>query len=350
MKGWLRFLVPFGVAALLLSALVAPAAADATGPVLVQTIKVPGTPGRFDLMPIDPVAHLMYISDGSNQTLDVLDLTSGSFVAQIPGLPNKTSKTGAITGANGVAIASDLKKVFVADEVDNSVHVYDTATNTQTAVVPTTQDGADSVSYDPVDRKVYVSNGGSGTITVLDATSNMVLTQISLPGSPEISIWDPFDHTIRQNLSDTNQQAVIDPKTDKIMYVFNLVPGCTPHGLGINPANQHMIVGCKKQMTVTMDGGDGSLLSMTRHVGGSDLSDYDSFDNHFYTASSDFKQGPVVGVFDATTNDWIMNVALPKDTGSGAHSLAVDPSTGKIYVLGQKTGTIFVFAPASSAK
>jgi YVTN family beta-propeller protein len=342
MKGQFRLLAILS-SVLFLVAGIAPAAAAPSGamPSLIRTIKVPGTPGRYDVVAIDPAARRLYLSDTTSQSLDVLNLTTNSWITQITGLPESTSASGSHSGSNGLAIAADLHKVFVSDQVDNALHVFDTSSLTQTAVIPTTQKGSDAVSYDPVEKKVYVSNGDSNTITVIDATTNTVLHQIALPGGPELSIWDPFDDTIHQNLSSTNQQAVIDPKTDTIRYVFDLPPGCVPHGVGINPKNQHMVIGCSKQMTVTMDGGDGSILSLNRHVGGNDVGDYDPVDNRFVVAASSFKPGPVLGVIDASSDDWVGNAPTDK----GAHSLAVDPTTGNIYVAAQTPGTILVFSP-----
>ena len=352
MRKWVGVL---GVCSLLTFLLgIAPAAADpwvagvptVTPPRLLQTIKVPGTAGRWDIVAVDPANGMLYLSASSNASLDVMDLATGTFVAEIGGLPVKKSASGSYSGSNGLAVATDRDEVFVSDQIDNALHVYDTKTNTQTAVIPTTQEGSDSVAYDPVDHKVFVTNGDSKTVTVIDATTNAVIDQIAVPGSPELSAWDPFNDTILQNLSSQNQQAVIDAKTDKVLYVFNLPPGCNPHGVALNPADQHEVLGCSKQMTVLMDAGDGSILSVTRHVGGSDATAYDPVDGRFYTASSSYKPGPVLGALDATTDDWVANAATDK----GAHSLDVDPKTGDIYVAAQTPGTILVFAPASKAR
>ena len=42
----------------------------------------------------------------------------------------------------------------------------------------------------------------------------------------------------------------------------------------------------------------------------------------------DGKKTPVLGVIDAGSNKWIAN--LP--TGTGAHSVAVDPGNNRVYV------------------
>src|SRR5207302_6364976 len=167
--------------------------------VAVATIKVPGTSGRWDVMQVDPAAHRLYLSNTSNGSLDVFDTQTFATLAQIPGLPNSQDAQGAWSGANGLALAPELNRAFVSDQVDNSLHVYDTNSNAQTDVVSPTQKGSDSVAYDPDAKKVFVSNGDSNSITVVDASTLKVLKQINLPGAPEIAVWDTADHTLRQN-------------------------------------------------------------------------------------------------------------------------------------------------------
>jgi YVTN family beta-propeller protein len=177
---------------------------SANMPQLVSTINVPGKAGRWDLMQIDPKARRLYLANTSNESFDVMDLTNQSFLAQIKGLPSKLDAQNTWHGANGLDIAPELGKAWVADEVDNAVHIYDTNSLTQGAVVPTDQEGSDSVAYDPIDKKVFVSNGDSQSIVVLDPVSNKIMDKIELPGSPELAAWDPFDHTLHQNISDLN--------------------------------------------------------------------------------------------------------------------------------------------------
>lgn len=324
---------------LLLPAL--PAGAVGPAPKLIGTIHIPGTAGRWDVASIDEASQRLYLSDTTNQTLDVVDLTKGAVIAQIPGLPNHPDQKGGNHGSNGVVIAPDLHKVFVSDEGDNSVHVFDTTSDTQVGVIPTTQEGTDAIAYEPVHKKVYATNADSKTITMIGATADTVGGQIALPSSPELSAWDPFDGTLHQNPSSANQQAVIVTNTDTINYIFNLPPGCSPHGLAFDPRTQHEVIGCGNQMTVVMDGGDGSILSLTRHVGGNDAAIYDPVDDRFYVAASGFKPGPVLGAIDATTNDWVANAK----TDTGAHTLAVNDKNGWVYVAAQKAGNLLIFAP-----
>lgn len=332
-------------------ALATPAVAQQASPpppaaVSVATIKVPGTPGRWDLMQVDPAAHRLYLSNTSNGSLDVFDTQTFATIAQIPGLPNAQDPQGAWSGANGLALAPELNRAFVADQVDDSLHVYDTSSNTQTDVVSTMQKGSDSVAYDPDDKKVYVSNGDSNTVTVFDANTLKILRQINLPGAPEIAIWDPADHTLRQNLSDKNQQAVIDPKTDSVTKTFDLPTTCEPHGIGLDASTNTEIIGCRQQMT-TVISGDGTVQMVSRHTGGSDLAGFDPVNKQFYVAAANDKssgsQAPVLGIYAGSdTFDFIAN----GKTDAAAHSLAIDPSEGTVYVGAGGAGTILVFPPA----
>jgi DNA-binding beta-propeller fold protein YncE len=309
---------------------------------LTQTIDVPGPAnGRWDFMLIDPNASRLYVSDTSNESFDVIDTKAYTIVAQIKGLPGNNDPKNGWSGANGAAIAPELNRAWVADQVDNSVHVYDLTSLQQTSVVSTTQKGSDSVVYDSVDKKLYVSNGDSQTITVFDPRTMNILKQIDLPGSPEVAAWDPFDNTLRQNISDQNGQVVIDPKTDTVRYGLPYAPGCEPHGLGIDPRNQWMVVGCRGNVGMIVDGGQGDLISATSHIGGADLSGYDPVDNRFYVAAANAKGGPQLGVYNASTGDWMGSVKTDK----GAHSLVIDPTTGNIYVGAGGAGKIFVYLP-----
>jgi hypothetical protein len=135
--------------------------------------------------------------------------------------------------------------------------------------------------------------------------------------------------------------VVIDSKTDSILYGFPYAPGCEPHGLGINPTNQWMAVGCRGDVGMVVDGGNGDIVSANRHIGGADLSGYDPMNNRFYVAAANAKGGPLLGMYDATTGDWMGSAKTDK----GAHSLVIDPTDGKIYVGAGGAGTILVFSP-----
>jgi len=62
--------------------------------------------------------------------------------------------------------------------------------------------------------------------------------------------------------------------------------------------------------------------------GGTDQVWYNPGDNRYYTAGRDMPNGPIMGVVDAATRTWLVNVT----TGSNSHSITVNQFTNQIFV------------------
>jgi hypothetical protein len=113
-----------------------------------------------------------------------------------------------------------------------------------------------------------------------------------------------------------------------------IVPKCMPSGIVQGPGN-NFLVGCADHDGRTfapneyvIDGTSGKILATINNVGGADETWYNSGDNRYYVAARDMPNGPVMGVIDAKTNEWLVNVA----TGANSHSIAVDPHTNHVFV------------------
>ena len=55
---------------------------------------------------------------------------------------------------------------------------------------------------------------------------------------------------------------------------------------------------------------------------------FNSGDDRYYLAARNNPGGPVLGIIDADTNQWIQNVP----TAPNSHSVAADPRSNQIYV------------------
>jgi len=83
-----------------------------------------------------------------------------------------------------------------------------------------------------------------------------------------------------------------------------------------------------------IDGTSGAILATITNVGGVDETWYNPGDNRYYLAARDMPAGPVLGIIDAKSNQWLQNVA----TNSNSHSVAVDPSNNHVFVPLQSGG------------
>jgi hypothetical protein len=129
-----------------------------------------------------------------------------------------------------------------------------------------------------------------------------------------------------------------------------VMPNCMPTGIAQGPG-EYFLVGCAdhdgeafppNEYIINLAGGFNANTGynvncasnpmvnciLITQVGGVDETWYNPGDNRYYLAARDMPTGGMMGVIDAGTNLWLVNVA----TGSNAHSIAVDPSNNHTFV------------------
>ena len=124
--------------------------------------------------------------------------------------------------------------------------------------------------------------------------------------------------------------------------VINVVPTlqCMPAGIVQGPGHD-FFVGCGGHdgvqfppLLIVFDGTcTNSAACAASEVpinesGGTDQVWYNPGDNRYYTAGRDMPNGPIMGVVDAATRTWLVNVT----TGSNSHSITVNQFTNQIFV------------------
>jgi hypothetical protein len=124
--------------------------------------------------------------------------------------------------------------------------------------------------------------------------------------------------------------------------VINVVPvyNCMPAGIVQGPGHD-FFVGCGGHdgvnfppLLIIFDGtctSSATCLASEIKIdqsGGTDEVWYNPGDNRYYTAGRDMPNGPIMGVVDAGTRQWLVNVP----TGSNSHSITVNQFTNQIFV------------------
>lgn len=119
-----------------------------------------------------PFAYLPNLADGS---VGVVDIATRTFWASIP--------VGRLSdGVAGVAVSSNGSRVYVG--TSSGVSVIDTSTNTAVAAGVGGRKSFSAV-VTPDGQKVYVTNPEDKAVSVISATSNTLITTISLPAAPQ---------------------------------------------------------------------------------------------------------------------------------------------------------------------
>src|SRR4051812_41689194 len=120
--------------------------------VLVKTIVLPGVNGRIDHLAIDLQNKRLFVAALGNNTLEVVDLQSGTHARTVKALHEP----------QGIALPPDGKIVAVANGAGGNLQLFD-----RNGIAPvsstTLGDDPDNVRYDALAKRLFVGYG-SGAI------------------------------------------------------------------------------------------------------------------------------------------------------------------------------------------
>src|SRR6266542_1665632 len=145
-----------------------------TLPSPVQTIAdvpLPGAASRLDYQSLDPQHGLLFISHLGAGTVIVFDLAAQKAISEITD----------VAGVHGVLAVPELNRIY-ATATDSHQLVAIDATTFQ--VVARTPAGGypDGLAYDPVNKRIFVSDESGGGEPVIDAVTNQPIGVVPLGG------------------------------------------------------------------------------------------------------------------------------------------------------------------------
>ena len=169
--------------------------------------------------------------------------------------------------------------------------------------------GLGGSTFNPIHNTFYVTN------------SNCTASNSPTQASTAVGCVDEIDPRIGNPAG---------PIVTAVIPVIN----CMPTSIVQGPGNDFLI-GCAGHdgtqfppLEIIIDGSTNGVLATIDQVGGVDEVWYNPGDNRYYTASRDMPNGPVLGVIDAASRQWLVNVT----TGSNSHSVAASSVTNQIFV------------------
>lgn len=317
----------------------------------------PGASFTYDIGAVDATKHRYYLADRKNKSLDIVNTLDNS-VSFVGGFSGQASSND-MSGPDGVVVIPNSPFVIVGDV--NVIKVVDVDAHTVVATTTTGTAGfrTDEGCYDPDDKLAMMANPADAPpyVSFVSGTTFNVTTTLQFPGSVglEACVYDKGTKNFLINNDGTpanplGEVDVIPAATvvagkPAIAAIYPLAD-CGPTGMILGP-NETLLVTCDPPAgkTITsraLNATNGQLLA-TIPLGGADQIDYDPKTNRFYEASrhntasgiAGAPYTPVLGTIDATT----FAIVGTTPTGTNAHSVAVDPSTGLIYVPLPPTAT-----------
>jgi YVTN family beta-propeller protein len=295
----------------------------------LRKIPVPGT-GGWDYVTIDATARRVYISHSTQ--VDILDADSFALVGTIPNTP----------GVHGIAIAPEAGRGYISAGKSDAVIAFDLKTLKSLEEIKVGKK-PDAIIYEPFTKRIYVMNGDSESISVLNAADGKMAGTVALGGDPEFAVSDGKG-SLYVNLEEQNQTLHIDVNTLQVKDRWPLAPCATPTSIAMDVENRRLFVGCRNKQLAVLNADTGKIV-FTASIG--DHVDASAFDNKarlVYLSTGDGK----VFVFHQDSPDKY-SVAQEIVTKPGAKTMGFDSKTGNLFVPTSEGGTmqVLVLAPKS---
>src|ERR1700692_1812054 len=122
-----------------------------------------GPPDRWDYVVFDPDSHRVYVAHGDRVT--VVDGLSGAIIGTVEGMPG---------GTHGVAISHATGKGYTDDGKAGVAVEFDLQTLKVVKRIKA-ESGAGGIIFDPPSGHVFVIDGDSGKLTVIDPKTDTVV-------------------------------------------------------------------------------------------------------------------------------------------------------------------------------
>jgi DNA-binding beta-propeller fold protein YncE len=280
----------------------------------------------FDYVTVDAVRRRVYAAHTGSRALLVVDAETGRVIGQV--------KVGPL---HGVAVDPATGHVFTGDGEANTVSEIDPEKLTvlRSADVP---GKVDAIAYDAGNGRIYADEDDGTHVFVIDAKTMKSVGSVDLPGhKPEYLAIDPTTHEIYQNISDLGQYVVIDPQTLKVGKVVPTPDVKRNHPLQYDAAYGHVIVGGQNGVLAVYDK-NGTLVGKTAIQDRVDQCSLDQTTHRIACAGS----STVTVLRDNPTS--APTVLARATVAAEAHTLAIDPKNGNVWVVWPELAGDFVRA------
>jgi DNA-binding beta-propeller fold protein YncE len=282
---------------------------------LVADVPLPGKAARFDYQSFDATAGRLWIAHmGAGEVL-AFDVQRRQVVARVPEMP----------GVTGVRVVPALQRVFAALSAGHEVAVLDSRSGRVLARVPGGR-FPDGLAYAPGANQLFVSDEYGRQELVIDVASSTARQPIQVGGEVGNTQYDSVSGHIWVAVQTRNELVAIDPMADSVVLRVP-VPGVEhPHGFLVDAMRRVIYVTGEQNATLGVLDLRTSRVLRTYPVGKDpDVLAIDPARHRLFVAA----ESGVITAFE-TSNDSLLLIG--RYQAPHAHSVAVDPSTGLLYV------------------
>ncbi len=275
--------------------------------------------GRIDHLALDAARGRLFVSALGNDTVEVVDLRRNKVVHTIPGLSEP----------QGIVYVPSLNRLYVANGGDGTLRVYDGATFAGIKSLPLGGD-ADNARYDAAAQRLYVGFG-SGALAIVDVAGDELVGTIALAAHPESFQLETHGPRVFINVPQAGNITVANRAQDKIVATWT--PGAGGNfPMALDEADHRLFVGCRDPARLlVLDTGSGRQLArLELHRDCDDLY-YDASRRRIYASCGE----GFIDVFSQTdAGHYVLNESVKTEPGARTSLLAGD----RLYLALRRRG------------
>ncbi len=232
---------------------------------------------------------------------------------------------GDLPRVTGVWAVPTLGKVYASVAGKHHVAVIDDRALTTKARVGEVG-FPDGIAYATEVKKVYVSDESGGGELVIDGLSDRVVTTIPLGGEAGNTLYDPGSQHVLVALQSRNEWVEIDPRADRVIARHAIAGAAHPHGMAVDLARRLLFVANEGNATLqTIDLRTMEVIEAQRVGEDPDVLAFDPVWRRLYVSSESGR----VSVFTEREGRLVHDGDL---TIPHAHTVSVDPRTHLVYL------------------
>jgi YVTN family beta-propeller protein len=272
-----------------------------------------GPDGGYDYVSVDPELGRVFIA--REYGVMAIDLATRRVIDKL-------------VAANDVAAVLPIPGgalMLSTSYVDDAVLLFDRRNGKIVAKV-SAGDGPDAATYDPSSHLVFVMNGNSEDLTLIDPARRVRLATIPAGGRPEAAVADGRGRVF-VNIEDKAHVAEVDTATRKVTRRFALPGSVEPTGIDFDAVANLLLVACHNSKTKLIHAATGKDRGSVPTGSMADGAIFDAARRVAYVSAAD----GTLTRFELDARGKLGRIAHIA-TAKGARTAALDPRTGQLYL------------------
>ncbi|WP_156993404.1 YncE family protein [Terriglobus sp. TAA 43] len=308
----------------------------------IRELKLPASiNGNFDHLAVDVKRSRLFITAEDAKKVLILDLKSGAVAGSIPS-----------PRPHDVLFRPDTDRLYVTDGGEGSLSIYDGESYKLIKRIGLEKD-ADAVGFDPSRKFMYIVNGGGDVgqkfslLSIVDTVKAEKVQDLQINGDTlEAMSLDAYRPRIYVNDKATNEVVVLDRFRNVEVARWPLNACKTNVAMALDESRQRLFVGCLSGNVAVLDTNTGKqVTNLSIHAGVDDLI-YEASTRRLY-ASADGS----LDIYDQIDLDHYQNRGA-QPTGAKARTAYLSTELNQLFVAVPKSETsgphILVLQPTNT--